>query len=178
MHRPPAQWRHGSPTTGPQSKFDSQRLARSGEQVRPPPPTQTHSQVWLKPLRHRGATQGFPASWQSASLLHEGGATSVVEVVVVIVVVVGMGQAMRRGCGRHRRTNFVGLAPSAVTSVIFCRSSTDTGKMRSKQATSPHTLMANVQTALHCASASQRIGRLQPTGHEVRGEGTPSRQVR
>jgi len=101
-----------------------------------------------------------------------------VEVVVVIVVLVGIGQAMPRGCGRHRRMNLVGVAPSALASVILCRCPTGTGKMRSKQATSPHTLMANVQTPLHCSSASQRIGRLQPTGHKVRGGAIPSRQMR
>jgi len=97
---------------------------------------------------------------------------------VVVVLLDDTGHGRRGGCGRQRRTNLVGFAPSAVASAIFCRWPAGTAKMRSTQATSPHTLMANVQTALHCASASQRIGRLQPTGHEVRGEGTPSRQVR
>ena len=99
---------------------------------------------------------GVPACgqppWQlfdAVSKWQLSGMDVVVEMVVVLVVVVAVGQAMPRGCPRHLKTNLVGLAPSVLVSVIFRRCPTGTGTIRSEHATSPHTLIANVQTPSH-----------------------------
>jgi len=73
----------------------------------------------------------------------------VLVVVTVAVVVVGdavvvVRQGAPRGCARQRSTNVVGVAPSAVESLIRPRRPTATSTRRSEHATSPHTRIANV----------------------------------